>query len=204
MIYRRKARDGLIDGANGQARFEPPAWSNWAILDARTTVFGPVRPMPIVPTPRARTPAAAGLACRGPNFRSAPPIRHYDISSESSGRADRRGKRASPFRAAGVVKMGHSRCKDHGFWPRAPHAHRSDASSSYAGRSGSDIVDRAAVVAPVTKKKKKNNERGRRSSAKEGRPKLTRKAKRGCNTRTSQEVTHPSTTLAQARLTAEF
>ena len=28
--------------------------------------------------------------------------------------------------------------------------------------------------------------------------------KRGCNTRTSQEVTHPSTTLAQARLTAEF
>ncbi|XXG47331.1 hypothetical protein AAC387_Pa02g1994 [Persea americana] len=60
MIYRRKARDGLIDGANRQARFEPPAWSKWAILDARTTVFGPVRPMPIVPTPRARTPAAAG------------------------------------------------------------------------------------------------------------------------------------------------
>ena len=28
--------------------------------------------------------------------------------------------------------------------------------------------------------------------------------KEGCNTRTSQEVTHPSTTLAQARLTAEF
>ena len=27
---------------------------------------------------------------------------------------------------------------------------------------------------------------------------------RGCNTRTSQEVTHPSTTLAQTRLTAEF
>ena len=26
----------------------------------------------------------------------------------------------------------------------------------------------------------------------------------GCNTRTSQGVTHPSTTLAQARLTAEF
>ncbi|CAN6470123.1 unnamed protein product [Victoria cruziana] len=26
----------------------------------------------------------------------------------------------------------------------------------------------------------------------------------GCNTRTSQEVTHPSTTLAQARLTSEF
>ena len=26
----------------------------------------------------------------------------------------------------------------------------------------------------------------------------------GCNTRTSREVTHPSTTLAQARLTAEF
>jgi hypothetical protein len=26
----------------------------------------------------------------------------------------------------------------------------------------------------------------------------------GCNTRTSQEVTHPSTTLAQTRLTAEF
>ena len=30
------------------------------------------------------------------------------------------------------------------------------------------------------------------------------KQKRKCNTRTSQEVTHPSTTLAQARLTAEF
>ena len=28
--------------------------------------------------------------------------------------------------------------------------------------------------------------------------------KEGCNTRTSKEVTHPSTTLAQARLTAEF
>ncbi|WKA09035.1 hypothetical protein VitviT2T_026713 [Vitis vinifera] len=30
------------------------------------------------------------------------------------------------------------------------------------------------------------------------------KREKGCNTRTSQEVTHPSTTLAQARLTAEF
>ena len=30
------------------------------------------------------------------------------------------------------------------------------------------------------------------------------KNKRGCNTRTSQEVTHLSTALAQARLTAEF
>ncbi|CAN8319725.1 unnamed protein product, partial [Cochlearia groenlandica] len=30
------------------------------------------------------------------------------------------------------------------------------------------------------------------------------KRKKGCNTRTSPEVTHPSTTLAQARLTAEF
>ena len=28
--------------------------------------------------------------------------------------------------------------------------------------------------------------------------------KEGCNTRNSQEVTHPSTALAQARLTAEF
>uniref|UniRef100_A0A6N2KQ67 Uncharacterized protein n=1 Tax=Salix viminalis TaxID=40686 RepID=A0A6N2KQ67_SALVM len=32
----------------------------------------------------------------------------------------------------------------------------------------------------------------------------TGKQNEGCNTRTSQEVTHPSTTLAQARLTAEF
>ena len=33
----------------------------------------------------------------------------------------------------------------------------------------------------------------------------TRKSqKEGCNTRTFQEITHPSTTLAQARLTAEF
>src|SRR5512142_1296245 len=31
-----------------------------------------------------------------------------------------------------------------------------------------------------------------------------RDKKEGCNTRTSQEVTHPSTTLAQARLTSEF
>ena len=31
-----------------------------------------------------------------------------------------------------------------------------------------------------------------------------KKLKRECNTRTSQEVTHPSTTLAQARLTSEF
>ncbi|CAN8319681.1 unnamed protein product [Cochlearia groenlandica] len=30
------------------------------------------------------------------------------------------------------------------------------------------------------------------------------KRKKGCNTRTSREVTHPSTTLAQARLAAEF
>uniref|UniRef100_A0A7N0UHY8 Uncharacterized protein n=1 Tax=Kalanchoe fedtschenkoi TaxID=63787 RepID=A0A7N0UHY8_KALFE len=30
------------------------------------------------------------------------------------------------------------------------------------------------------------------------------KRKKGCNTRTSQEVTHPSTTLAQGRFTAEF
>ena len=28
--------------------------------------------------------------------------------------------------------------------------------------------------------------------------------KRGCNTRNSQEVTNPNTTLAQARLTSEF
>ena len=28
--------------------------------------------------------------------------------------------------------------------------------------------------------------------------------KEGCNTRTSQEVTHPRTTLAQARFTVEF
>ena len=28
--------------------------------------------------------------------------------------------------------------------------------------------------------------------------------KEGCNTRTSQGITHPNTTLAQARLTAEF
>ena len=32
----------------------------------------------------------------------------------------------------------------------------------------------------------------------------TQKKGRGCNTRTSQEVTHPSTTLAQARLTSKL
>ena len=31
-----------------------------------------------------------------------------------------------------------------------------------------------------------------------------KKQKEGCNTRTSQRVTHSSTTLAQERLTAEF
>ena len=31
-----------------------------------------------------------------------------------------------------------------------------------------------------------------------------KKKREGCNTRTSQGVTHPSTTLAQARLTSEF
>ena len=31
-----------------------------------------------------------------------------------------------------------------------------------------------------------------------------KKIKKGCNTKTSREVTHPSTTHAQARLTAEF
>ncbi|KAF9663322.1 hypothetical protein SADUNF_Sadunf17G0029900 [Salix dunnii] len=34
--------------------------------------------------------------------------------------------------------------------------------------------------------------------------KRERGQKEGCNTRTSQEVTHPSTTLFQARLTSEF
>ena len=34
--------------------------------------------------------------------------------------------------------------------------------------------------------------------------KKEKNVKKRCNTRTSQEVTHPSTTLAQARLTAEF
>ncbi|KAK4252744.1 hypothetical protein QN277_014352 [Acacia crassicarpa] len=33
---------------------------------------------------------------------------------------------------------------------------------------------------------------------------IRQRKKKGFNTRTSQEVTHPSTTLAQARLTAEF
>jgi hypothetical protein len=37
-----------------------------------------------------------------------------------------------------------------------------------------------------------------------GRANQEAKRARGCNTRTSQEVTHPSTTLAQARITAEF
>ena len=36
------------------------------------------------------------------------------------------------------------------------------------------------------------------------RKKKEKNVKKRCNTRTSQEVTHPSTTLAQARLTAEF
>ncbi|KAF9663328.1 hypothetical protein SADUNF_Sadunf17G0033100 [Salix dunnii] len=47
----------------------------------------------------------------------------------------------------------------------------------------------------------------RRHGVKRGvvrRAKRERGQKEGCNTRTSQEVTHPSTTLAQARLTSEF
>ncbi|CAL5426207.1 unnamed protein product [Camellia sinensis] len=38
----------------------------------------------------------------------------------------------------------------------------------------------------------------------EKKKKRKKKGQKGCNTRTSQGVTHPSTTLAQARLTAEF
>lgn len=43
-----------------------------------------------------------------------------------------------------------------------------------------------------------------RNEDKEGGSRKERRQKGGCNTRTSQGVTHPSTTLAQARLTAEF
>ena len=54
--------------------------------------------------------------------------------------------------------------------------------------------------------KKKTRETGKQEacgSRKKGAARETVK-KVGCNTRTSQEVTHPSTSLAQARLAAEF
>ena len=49
--------------------------------------------------------------------------------------------------------------------------------------------------------------RRRKKSRRRSRKKEKKKKKKegiGCNSRTSREVTHPSTTLAQARLTAEF
>ena len=52
---------------------------------------------------------------------------------------------------------------------------------------------------------KKRNEGDKKEKKKERRRLREKKEqKEGCNTRTSQGVTHPSTTLAQARLTAEF
>ncbi|CAN6470124.1 unnamed protein product [Victoria cruziana] len=45
---------------------------------------------------------------------------------------------------------------------------------------------------------------GRSRRGKEAGEGRDKKGGRGCNTRTSQEVTHPSTTLAQTRLTLEF
>ena len=46
--------------------------------------------------------------------------------------------------------------------------------------------------------------KGEETTGGEKKEKKEKKKGEGCNTRTSQEVTHPSTTLAQARLTAEF
>ncbi|CAJ1935500.1 unnamed protein product [Sphenostylis stenocarpa] len=50
---------------------------------------------------------------------------------------------------------------------------------------------------------------GKKDDSSSHRPGIVRRhekydTKKRCNTRTSREVTHPSTTLAQARLTAEF
>ena len=60
VIYRWKARDEQIDGANRQARFESPAGPNRTNLEAVPTVFRPGRPTTIVPTPCGGTSAPAG------------------------------------------------------------------------------------------------------------------------------------------------
>ncbi|CAN6470117.1 unnamed protein product [Victoria cruziana] len=56
--------------------------------------------------------------------------------------------------------------------------------------------DEGAFCAP----RQKGDRGGERKRARAG----AKRGGGGCNTRTSQEVTHPSTTLAQARLTSEF
>ena len=53
-------------------------------------------------------------------------------------------------------------------------------------------------------KKPRRNTYEKRKNTKGGPIISENRRKKGCNTRTSQEVTHPSTTLAQARLTSEF
>src|SRR3954468_19038535 len=57
-----------------------------------------------------------------------------------------------------------------------------------------EVTARAQSVGDEEKKKEWVEKRGFDKRGKQ----------EGCNTRTSQEVTHPSTTLAQARVTAEF
>ena len=53
-------------------------------------------------------------------------------------------------------------------------------------------------------KKSKNREDSARGGHEDVQIGGKKKGQKGCNTGTSQEVTHPSTTPAQARLTAEF
>ena len=53
-------------------------------------------------------------------------------------------------------------------------------------------------------KKPRRNTYDKRKITKRGGIVSENRRKMGCNTRTSHEVTHPSTTLAEARLTSEF
>ena len=53
-------------------------------------------------------------------------------------------------------------------------------------------------------KKNKNREDSARGGHADVQIGGKKKGQKGCNTGTSQEVTHPSTAPAQARLTAEF
>ncbi|KAL4626601.1 hypothetical protein ACB092_05G108900 [Castanea dentata] len=74
--------------------------------------------------------------------------------------------------------------------------HRPDALAPRISGPGQTMPAKRASWADVNDKPDGGNKKKQK--------KKMRRKRKGCNTRTSQEVTHPSTTLAQTRLTAEF
>ena len=61
----------------------------------------------------------------------------------------------------------------------------------------------STLTAGIQQKRSRRSEQNNKKKFHKG-TRCALSKKEGCNTRTSQEVTHPSTTLAQARLTSEF